>query len=541
MSTKSFYFQFTVLVIAALLVIIIPSCTESTPKGDQTAFHIIPKPVSLIEGEGLFQLNDNTKLIALARNSETQKLLVYIKETIGTATGLSLNIDFNNAHKNAILLQLDPQINHSEGYHLKIESDLIKISAKSMQGLFYGVQTIRQIITNSKEKWVLPAIEINDYPRFEYRGMHLDVARHFFDVETVKEYIDQIAYHKMNRFHWHLTEDQGWRIEIKKYPKLTEVGAFRNSTLIGHASEQPKRFNQEKYGGFYTQEEVRDIVAYANTRYVTIVPEIEMPGHSQAAIASYPELGCTGEQLEVWNQWGVSENVYCPYEETFTFLEGVLDEVIDLFPGEYIHIGGDECPKTQWKESRYCQNLIKQEGLKDEHELQSYFIQRMEKYINTKGRKIIGWDEILEGGLAPNATVMSWRGVKGGIEAARQSHDVIMTPTSHCYFDYYQKGPEGEPLAIGGMNTLENVYSFEPIPTELTAEQSRFILGAQGNLWTEYIPTKKQLHYMAFPRMCALSEVVWSANNQRDYEDFKIRLMTHTERLESMGIIAADF
>ena len=345
---------------------------------------------------------------------------------------------------------------------------------------------------------------------------------------------------KMNTFHWHLTEDQGWRIEIKKYPKLQEIAAFRNETLIGHYNDQPHQFDGKPYGGFYTQEQIKEVVAYAKTRQVTIIPEIEMPGHSQAAIAAYPELGCTRKQVEVATKWGVFNEVYCPKESTFKFLEDVVDEVVTLFPGKYIHIGGDEAPKTNWKNCAHCQKLIKKEGLKDEHGLQSYFIARMEKYINTKGKQIIGWDEILEGGLAPNATVMSWRGTSGAVQAAKEGHDVILTPGSHCYFDHYQSENENEPLAIGGFLPLEKVYHFNPIPEGLTDKEATYVLGAQGNVWTEYMETEKQVEYMAFPRAVALSEVLWSSPEHKNYQDFIHRLEHYQKQLDLLDVNYAN-
>jgi hexosaminidase len=386
----------------------------------------------------------------------------------------------------------------------------------------------------------IPAITIADAPRFSYRGMHLDVGRHMYPVAFIKKYIDALAMLKMNTFHWHLTEDQGWRIEIKKYPKLQDVAAYRNETLKGHYSDQPHQFDGKRYGGYYTQEEVKEIVAYAQERFVTVIPEIEMPGHSQAAIAAYPQLGCTEEQVEVATKWGVFEDIYCTKEETFTFLEDVLDEVLELFPSEYLHIGGDEAPKTRWKECPNCQKRIKEEGLKDEYELQNYFITRMEKYLNSKGRQIIGWDEILEGGLAPNATVMSWRGTNGAVEAAKSGHNVVMTPTSHCYFDYYQSENEDEPTAIGGYLPLEKVYAFNPIPEELTEEESRYVLGAQGNVWTEYLQTEDHVEYMVFPRIFAMSEVVWSAPSNKNYPDFVNRVEHFHERLDALNINYAN-
>jgi hexosaminidase len=366
--------------------------------------------------------------------------------------------------------------------------------------------------------------------------MHLDVCRHFFPKEFIKRYIDFLSMYKMNTFHWHLTDDQGWRIEIKKYPKLTQIGAWRKATLIGHYSQFPHIYDSTLYGGFYTQDEIKEIIKYASDRNITIVPEIEMPGHSLAAIASYPELSCTGNPQQVAADWGEFEDVYCPTEETFTFLENVLSEVIDLFPGKYIHIGGDEVSKDSWKASKFCQDLIKREGLKDENGLQSYFVKRIEKFINSKGKTLIGWDEILEGGLAPNAVIMSWRGTQGGIDAARLGHDVVMSPGGYCYFDYYQGDPRSEPLAIGGYTTIEKVYSYEPVPTELTKSEQGRILGAQGNVWTEYIPDTKQVEYMVFPRIAALAEVLWSPKDKRNYDDFRDRLLTHFDYLNYFGI-----
>jgi hexosaminidase len=346
-----------------------------------------------------------------------------------------------------------------------------------------------------------------------------------------------MAAHKLNRFHWHLTDDQGWRIEIKKYPELAQIGAWRNSTLIGHASDRPEQFDSIRYGGYYTQEQVKAVVEYAAERHITVIPEIEMPGHAQAALATYPWLGCFNEKLEVWNKWGVSKNVYCAGKEsTFEFLENVLSEVAELFPGEYIHIGGDECPKANWEKCPHCQARIKTEGLADEHELQSYLVHRIEKFMNKKGKRIIGWDEILEGGLAPNATVMSWRGNEGGIAAARQQHDVIMTPNDICYLDHYQAGPEGEPLAIGGMTTIKDVYNYEPVPAVLDEEEQKYILGTQANVWTEYIPTPEHAEYMIFPRLCAMAEVCWTAPEKKEYAGFSKRLQQHKAMLDLLGL-----
>jgi hexosaminidase len=363
--------------------------------------------------------------------------------------------------------------------------------------------------------------------------MHLDVCRHFFPVSFVKKYIDLLAIHKMNYFHWHLTEDQGWRIEIKKYPLLTQTGAWRSGSMIGKYSDQ--KYDSVRYGGFYTQDEIRDIVKYASERHITVIPEIEMPGHALAALAAYPQFSCKGGPFEVARGWGVFDDVYCTREETFRFLFNVLDEVIELFPGPYIHIGGDECPKTRWKSCDSCQSRMREEGIKDEHELQSWFIQRIERYVNEKGKKIIGWDEILEGGLAPNATVMSWRGTEGGIMAANQNHNVVMTPGTHCYFDHYQGNPEKEPLAIGGFTNLEKVFSFNPLPAGLPADKAEYILGAQANVWTEYILTESHIEYMVLPRMTALSQVLWSGDKKGSFENFEKGIYLFMEALKKQG------
>jgi hexosaminidase len=430
----------------------------------------------------------------------------------------------------------------AEGYALSVTRDSVVVAGNDHAGLFYGLETLSQLLparpsaaAPGQSPVRISAVTITDAPRFPWRGMHLDVGRHFFGPEFVKRYIDQLARYKMNRFHWHLTEDQGWRIEIERYPRLTEVAAWRRETMVGK-NFAPYVGDGQRYGGFYTQDEIRDIVAYARERYVTIVPEVELPGHSTAALAAYPELACTDGPFEVATTWGIFEDIYCPKEETFTFLEGVLTEVMALFPGEYVHIGGDEAPKARWKASPLAQEIIRREGLADENALQSWFVQRIERFLSAHGRRLIGWDEILEGGLAPNATVMSWRGMQGGIEAARQGHDVVMTPTSHVYFDYLQGDSAQEPLGIGGFLPLEKVYGFEPVPAELSLDEARRILGAQGNLWTEYIPTESHAEYMANPRLLALSEVVWSPPEGRDFSDFARRLPWHLERMDAKGV-----
>ncbi|WP_452219919.1 glycoside hydrolase family 20 protein [Lacinutrix salivirga] len=498
--------------------------------------HIIPAPLSQTITKGHFKLSANTKI----KNEDDFKVsTTFLKDYINPVEAKGAT--------NAIEFIKNETISNTEGYQLLITENAITIQASTDSGAFYAVQTLRQLLpkelesnTPYQQKISLPCLTIKDEPRFPYRGMHLDVARHFYPVEFIKKYIDAIALLKMNTFHWHLTDDQGWRIEIKSYPLLNEISAFRNQTLIGHYSDQPHQFDGKKYGGFYTQEQIKDVVSYATSRNITVIPEIEMPGHAQAAIAAYPELGCTGNTVEVATKWGVFEDIFCTNDKTFAFLENVLDEVIPLFPSQYIHIGGDEAPKTNWKKCSQCQRRIQEEGLKDEHELQNYFITRMEKYLNSKGKQIIGWDEILEGGLAPNATVMSWRGTKGAVEAAKQQHNVIMTPTSHCYFDYYQSDNSQEPLAIGGYLPLEKVYHFNPYPEELTSEETKYILGVQGNIWTEYMPTSKQVEYMMFPRALAMSEVAWSTTENKNYSNFVTHVEHFNKRLDVLDFNYAN-
>jgi hexosaminidase len=422
-----------------------------------------------------------------------------------------------------------------EWYRLRVGSDLITLSATNEEGLFRGSRTLIQLLEQGKNAGSIPCLSITDAPRFAWRAMHLDVCRHFFTVEFVKHYIDLLARYKMNSFHWHLTDDQGWRIEIKKYPKLTEVGGWRKGSQVGPYSR--REYDSIPYGGFYTQEQIREVVAYAAARHINVVPEIEMPGHAMAALAAYPELGCTGGPYEVQRGWGVFDDVFCAGNDTvFTVLEDVLTEVMELFHSAYIHIGGDECPKERWKTCPKCQARMKAEGLKDEHELQSYFIQRIEKFVNSKGRKVIGWDEILEGGLAPNAAVMSWRGTEGGVAAAQSGHYAVMTPGDYCYFDKYQGDPANEPLAIGGYLTVQKVYRYEPVPAELNAEEAKYILGAQGNVWTEYILTPEHVEYMELPRMLALAEVLWTPKEKRNEADFINRLESEFPRLDAMKV-----
>ena len=496
--------------------------------------------------QGSFRIENGTSFSSSEHFHFSNKLFA---DPIRNVAGIELK-GSNDQENAAIVFNLDTTL-PAEGYRLKVSPERILLEGGDKQGIYYGVQTLRQMLPPELENngsapvdaIEIPCVEINDFPRFRYRGMHLDVARHFFPKEFIKEYIDHLAMLKMNYFHWHLTEDQGWRIEIDQFPRLTAHAAYRNETLIGHYNDSPQKFDGQRYGGYYTKEEVREIVRYARQRHITIIPEIEMPGHAQAAISAYPELGCSGEQVPVATKWGVFENIYCPNQKTFAFLKGVLIEVMDLFPGQYIHIGGDEAPKKQWKQCAHCQKLIQDLNLKDEHELQSWFIKEIEAFLNDNGKNMIGWDEILEGGLAPNATVMSWRGTQGGIEAAKSGHNVIMTPTSHAYFDYYQSEDPDEPLAIGGFLPLEKVYSFNPVPDELNQDEAGYILGAQGNVWTEYMKTEEQVEYMIFPRMLAMSEVVWtgpSENIAEDYPDFVNRVENFHQRFEAMDVNYAN-
>jgi len=501
--------------------------------------NIIPQPAKLAIKQGQFVITRATKIVVNvdADNATASYLNQYLKEHYG----FSLGVVKKATPKSITLGRTKKTDNSIEGaYSFQSGKNGVTINASTPVGVFYGMQTLIQLLPLEK-KASLPvrAVEITDEPRFAYRGAMLDVGRHFFTVDFVKKYIDYLALHKMNYFHWHLTEDQGWRIEIKKYPLLTSVGGYRNGTIIGRF---PGKGNDETvYGGFYTQEQIKEVVAYATARFITVVPEIEMPGHGSAAIAAYPELSCfpneptytyfpkkstwagdtTGKKVQ--QTWGVFDDVFCAGNEyTYKFLQDVINEVAPLFPGKYIHVGGDECPKNNWKKCPSCQQRIKESGLKDEHGLQSYLIQRMEKYLNSKGKTLIGWDEILEGGLAPNAIVMSWRGEEGGIAAAKEKHQVIMTPGSHVYLDHAQSKPE-DSVTIGGFTNLEKIYSYEPIPAVLNEAQAKYVLGAQGNVWTEYMAYPSKVEYMIFPRLSALSEVLWSPKAIKSWDGFKAK------------------
>ena len=503
------------------------SCSSEVKEAN---YQIIPIPQEIVMGQdGAFALANGTKVMYPEGNEKMQKNAQFLADYVKELTGNTLQVVAGTEGK-GIILQVTPNEAQPEGYQLKVSADKVVINGGSEAGVFYGIQTLRKSIPAGQGISVaLPAVEINDAPRFSYRGAMLDVSRHFFSVNEIKRFVDMLALHNINRFHWHLTDDQGWRIEIKCRPLLTEKGSKRTETVIGRNSG---KYDGTPHEGFYTQEEIKEIIAYAADQHITIIPEIDMPGHMQGALHAYPELGCTGGPYEVWTQWGVSDDVLCAGNDaTLKFIEDVLGEVVELFPSEYIHVGGDECPKTRWHDCPKCQARIKALGIKGdkkhtaEEYLQSFIINHAEKFLNSKGRQMIGWDETLEGGLAPNATVMSWRGEGGGIEAAKQKHNVIMSPNTYLYFDYYQtKDIDNEPLAIGGYLPLENVYKYEPMPKSLTPEEQKYIVGVQANLWVEYIPDFKQVEYMELPRMAALCEIQWSGADKKNYECFLSRL-----------------
>lgn len=535
MNKLSFYF------LTGVTMLSIQIAMAQAPKNNDSRIAIVPKPYSVKELPGNFNFSASTGIYVDANNAELKLIGMELADYLKKATGKEFSVKDNptKAVKNSIVLTMQGAADSlgKEGYHLSVLPDRIIVKAPSGAGIFYGVQSIYQLMPmagNKLTKIAIPAVAITDKPRFEWRGLMLDVGRYFYPVDYIKRYIDYLAMHKMNTFHWHLTEDHGWRIEIKKYPKLTEIGSKRLGTQTGHKKED---WDNTPHEGFYTQDQIREVVAYASERYVNIIPEIEMPGHTLAALVAYPALSCTGGPFKMPLRWGIQEDVYCAgNEQTFQFLEGVLSEVADLFPSPIIHIGGDESPKTRWKDCPKCQARIKAEGLKDEHELQSYFIRRIENFLLTKNKRIIGWDEILEGGLAPNATVMSWRGVEGGIAAAKQHHDVVMTPSPFMYLDYYQGDPALEPVAIGGLLTLEKVYSYEPVPAQLSAYEAKFIKGVQGNVWTEFIHSPEKADYMTFPRAAAIAEVGWTPPGLKDWNDFKRRMETQYRRYDAMGM-----
>lgn len=531
-----------VLVVAALLLVgcgTARTAPAPLPSGGPR-YAVVPMPAHLVPGSGEFRLDTETRILISERDSALLRPLASVLAVpLRAASHLPLPIvsaATSDAPANAILIRLSTEpTTGDESYRLVVSERGATLSAASAAGIVNGIATLRQLLPPALDRGAMPAVEIIDAPRFRYRGILLDVARYYFPPEFLTKLVDMLAMYKFNMLQLHLTDDQGWRVEIKKYPRLTQIGAWRKETILGQHFD-PYVGDGKPHGGFYTQEQIRALVAYAAARHVTIVPEIEMPGHAGAALAAYPELSCTGGPFEVSTVWGVHEDIFCPSERTFAFLEDVLTEVMQLFPSEYIHVGGDEVPKTRWKASPVAQELIRREGLKNEDELQSYFIKRIERFLSAHGRKLIGWDEILEGGIAPEATVMSWRGIQGGIAAAQQGHDVIMTPTDHAYLDQYQGDPKTEPLAIGGFLPLDSVYAWEPVPDTLTSAQSAHVIGAQGNLWSEYVPTSTQAEYMLFPRMLAMAEVFWSPKQTRNWDSFLARVPAQLARLDALGV-----
>lgn len=510
---------------------------------------IVPLPSQVEARPGSFALSARTVIVT---DAATRTLGRQLAGWLAPATGWDLAVRAGAGARGTIALRRDATLAKSlgeEGYRLEVKPSGVAIRAATAAGVFYGMQSLRQLLPAAIYReapvagvaWAMPAVSITDVPRFGWRGGHLDVARHFMPKQFVKRYIDLLALHKLNRFHWHLTDDQGWRLEIRKYPRLTEVGGWRKETLVGPYEPDPAKrtFDGVRHGGFYTQDDVREIVAYAAARFVTVVPEIEMPGHAQAAVSAYPQLGNTGEQVSPMMVWGVSEYLFNTDSATIAFLHDVLGEVLALFPSPWVHIGGDEAVKAQWKASASAQAKIRALGLKDEHELQSWFIRQMDTWLTARGRRLVGWDEILEGGLAPNATVMSWRGDDGAIASARAGHEAILTPTHHTYFDYYQAGSKAtEPLAIGGFLPLDTVYTWEPVPAALEPRYRDKLLGVQAQLWTEYLPDGRAVEYMAYPRMCALAEVAWTPAARRELAGFKARLAAHMERLRVLDVNA---
>jgi hexosaminidase len=519
---------------------------------ESSEYAVIPRPSVLTPAAGHFTLSARTGMFA---DPQFVGVAHRFARDVANATGFDLSVTASRAvlPRSIRLVRVtgkDTATLGAEGYRLDVTPGGVTVHAAHAAGAFYALESFKQLLPASifrdapiaGVQWQAPSVHIEDVPRFSWRGAHLDVARHFMPKEFVKKYINLLARHKLNRFHWHLTEDQGWRIEIKQYPRLTEVGSCREQTLVGSYVADPakQKFDGVKHCGFFTQEDIREVVAYAAERFITVVPEIEMPGHAQAAVAAYPELGVRKDTtVGVMQIWGVSKFILNADDATITFMQNVLKEVMALFPGQYIHIGGDEADKTFWKSSPDIQARIKQLGLKDEHELQSWFIRQMDTFLTKNGRRLVGWDEILEGGLAENATVMSWRGMDGGIAAAKANHDVVMAPGSHTYFDHYQsRDRKTEPLAIGGYLPMDTVYSFEPVPTSLTPSEAKHILGAQAQLWTEYIRDPKELEYMAFPRMSALAEAMWTAPARKDFGNFMARMPAQMARYEAMDVKA---
>jgi len=507
------------------------------------ALSLIPLPAEIKQGTGFFTLTSATKVVLKSDSAEIKRTCDFFLDLINPGTGL--NIGYASSSASSIIVELDSLIAHPEGYRLKVTTRDITIQAQTPAGIFYAFQTLRQLLPPiiesrtvvANRRWVIPTIEIDDAPRFPYRGLMLDVVRHFYPVDDIKRFIDLMAMHKYNYLHLHLTDDQGWRIEIPAYPRLQSISAWRRETIIGHLNDEPRRYDGVSHGGYYKQTELKELVQYAAERYITIVPEIEMPGHVTALLAAYPDFACSGSYFEVARDWGIFSNLLCPREDTFLFLERILNEVMNIFPGKYIHIGGSECPKEQWQKSEFCRNTKIQNYLQTDEQLQTWFMRRIARHVQSRGRQVIGWDEMLDGGDISGATIMSWRGEQGGIDAVRKGNHVIMTPHRNCYFDYYQwNRRDEEPLAQNGYLPLSMVYQFDPVPKELDDDQKQHIIGTQGILWTEYVADIRQAEYMVYPRACALAEVAWTPADRKSYNLFRNRLIEHSKRLQTLNV-----
>ena len=530
-----------------VITVILVSCLSLYWAAAQT-LSLIPLPAEIKQGTGSYTLTSATQIVLKTDSDEVKKQCDFFLDIINPSTGL--NIGYASSSASPIIVELDSLIVHPEGYRLKVTTRDVTIQAQTTAGIFYAFQTLRQLLSPyiecrtlvSNRSWTIPVIEINDEPRFTYRGMMLDVARHFFPVGDMKRFIDLMALHKYNYLHLHLTDDQGWRVELNNFPKLQSISAWRRETIVGFLNDEPRRYDGIRYGGYYTQTELKELIQYAADRHIAIIPEIDMPGHVTALLAAHPELSCSGASYEVAREWGIFPNILCPREDTFLFLERLLNEVMNIFPGKYIHIGGDEVPKDQWQKSEFCHNLKIQNNLYSNEQLQTWFMRRIAQHVQSRGRQVIGWDEMIDGGDVPGAVIMSWQGDKGGIEAAKRGNHAIMAPNRNCYFDIYQANRNiKQPLAQPGYLPLSTVYQYDPIPRELAEDQKQYIWGTQGNLWTEYIHTMFDAEYMVYPRACALSEVAWTPMNKRQYNQFLNRLREHSKRLDMLNVNFARY
>jgi len=520
------------------VVTILFSCKEPVPR---PVIRIIPLPAEVTDHEGLFALSNSTKIEISSESDQMRQLASFLTVHTEKYYGFSNTVvTSETGDKESVFLKLDENLKlGKEDYHLSVSSDGVQIEAATPNGLFYGIQTLIQLMPSTPKQVteiILPGVEIKDSPRFSWRGLHLDVSRHFMPKEFILKYLDYMAMHKLNTFNWHLADDQGWRIEIKKYPLLTEVGSVRKMTMTGHINN-PTGVDTIPSGGYYSQNDVREIVAYASQRFITIVPGIGMPGHALAALAAYPELGCTGVPYEVATRWGIFNDVYCPGKEgTYTFIKDVIAEITTLFPGRYIHIGGADCSETRWEKCPQCQLKMKTDSMGNVHDLHDYFVRRISRTLDSLGRDMVGWDDIIKDTLITKAVVMSWHSQSGGIEAIQRKLQSVMSPAKFCNFDQYQTNPKGEPLAVGGLLTLEQVYNFEPVPEDLSRQEAKYIIGAQANVWTQYMKTPEYVEYMIFPRVAALSEVLWSTKESRNYPWFKKRMLEQVKRYDAEGI-----